>query len=78
MDPAQLARLGTAVGRPIQRLHLRSLRDPNPDSRQQQDIGDGKLLLDQMTKYFIRRHLSYRFIDSMIEADVRTGLGVRL
>ena len=32
MDPAQLARFGTAVGRPIQRLHLRSLRDPNPDS----------------------------------------------
>ena len=32
MDPAQLARFGTAVGRPIQRLHLRWLRDPNPDS----------------------------------------------
>jgi hypothetical protein len=30
-------------------------------ARQQQDIGAGKLLLDQMTKDFIRGHLSYRF-----------------
>jgi hypothetical protein len=29
--------------------------------RQQRDIGEGKLLLDQMTKDFIRAHLSYRF-----------------
>jgi hypothetical protein len=35
---------------------------PTLTPRQQQDIGDGKLLLDQMTKYFIRRHLSYRFM----------------
>jgi hypothetical protein len=30
-------------------------------ARQQLDIGAGKLLLDQMTKDFIRGHLSYRF-----------------
>ena len=30
--------------------------------RQQRDIGQGKLLLDQMTKDFIRAHLSYRFV----------------
>jgi hypothetical protein len=30
--------------------------------RQQQDIGQGMLLLDQMTKDFIRAHLSYRFV----------------
>jgi hypothetical protein len=29
---------------------------------QQRDIGEGKLFLDQMTKDFIRRHLSYRFV----------------
>ena len=29
---------------------------------QQRDVGEGKLLLDQMTKDFIRRHLSYRFV----------------
>ena len=30
--------------------------------QQQQDIGQGKLLLDQMTKGFVRAHLSYRFV----------------
>jgi hypothetical protein len=34
---------------------------PALTARQQQDIGAGKLLLDQMTKDFIRGHLSYRF-----------------
>jgi len=29
---------------------------------QQRDIGQGILLLDQMTKNFIRKHLSYRFL----------------
>ncbi len=28
---------------------------------QQREIGQGRLLLDQMTKTFIREHLSYRF-----------------
>jgi len=28
---------------------------------QQRDIADGKLLLDQLTKIYIRQHLSYRF-----------------
>jgi hypothetical protein len=30
--------------------------------RQQQEIGEGSLLLDQMTKDFIRGQLSYRFV----------------
>jgi len=29
---------------------------------QQQDIGQGKLLLDQMTRDFIRANFSYRFV----------------
>jgi hypothetical protein len=29
---------------------------------QQRDIGEGRLLLDQMTRSFIREHLSYRFV----------------
>jgi hypothetical protein len=35
---------------------------PSLTSRQQQDIGGGRLLLDQMTRDFIRSHLSYRFM----------------
>lgn len=35
---------------------------PALSPRQQRDIGAGKLLLDQMTKDFIRSHLSYRFV----------------
>ena len=34
---------------------------PRLTARQQRDIGEGRLLLDQMTKDFIRGHLSYRF-----------------
>jgi hypothetical protein len=34
---------------------------PALTARQQRDIGAGKLLLDRMTKDFIRGHLSYRF-----------------
>jgi hypothetical protein len=34
---------------------------PALTGNQQQDIGEGKLPLDQMTKDFIRGHLSYRF-----------------
>lgn len=29
---------------------------------QQRDIGEGRLLLDQMTRSFIREHLGYRFV----------------
>ena len=43
-------------------------------------IGQGELLLDQMTKDFIRRHLSYRFVvypsgaeALAAERDVRAG-----
>jgi hypothetical protein len=35
---------------------------PSLARHQQQDVGRGKLLLDQMTKDFIRAHLSYRFV----------------
>lgn len=47
---------------------------------QQRDIGEGKLLLDQMTKDFIRGHFSYRFAvypngaeALAAERDVRAG-----
>jgi hypothetical protein len=47
---------------------------------QQRAIGQGGLLLDQMTKQFIHRHLSYRFVVCKsgaealaIEREVRTG-----
>jgi hypothetical protein len=43
-------------------------------------IGRGELLLDQMTKDFIRRHLSYRFVvypsgtaALAAERDIRAG-----
>jgi len=35
---------------------------PALTSGQQDDIGAGRLLLDQMTRSFIREHLSYRFV----------------
>jgi hypothetical protein len=35
---------------------------PALSPRQQWDMGQGTLLLDQMTKDFIRAHLSYRFL----------------
>jgi hypothetical protein len=35
---------------------------PALTSGQQRDIGAGRLLLDQMTRSFIREHLSYRFV----------------
>ena len=40
---------------------------------QQRDIEEGRLLLDQMTKRFIREHLSYRF---MIQHDGTGALAV--
>ena len=50
----------------------------SPD--QMRGIGQGELLLDQMTKDFIRRHLSYRFVvypsgaeALAAERDVRAG-----
>ena len=39
---------------------------------QQHEIGQGKLLLDQMTKDFIRRHLSYRFMIHRSGAEALT------
>jgi len=47
---------------------------------QQRDIGEGKLLLDQLTKDFVRRQLSYRFVVHpsgaealAVERDLRAG-----
>ncbi|GII34138.1 hypothetical protein Pmi06nite_75800 [Planotetraspora mira] len=34
---------------------------PDLTPEQQSDIGGGRLLLDQLTKSYIRKHLSYRF-----------------
>lgn len=46
----------------------------------QHDIGQGILLLDQVTKSFIRKHLGYRFVVYpsgkevlIVERDVRAG-----
>jgi hypothetical protein len=53
---------------------------PALTSGQQLDIGAGKLFLDQLTRDFIRRHLSYRFAvypsgaDAVaVERDLRAG-----
>jgi hypothetical protein len=35
---------------------------PNIESQEQQLIGRGKLMLDQMTRAFIREHLGFRFV----------------
>jgi len=45
---------------------------PSLTPRQQQDIGEGRLLLDQMTRDFIRGHLSYRFMIYPSGAEANT------
>ena len=46
---------------------------PALTSAQQRDIGAGRLLLDQMTRNYIREHLGYRFA---VYADGTEALAV--
>ncbi len=80
VDPAQLARVRKAVRRSIQHLPCDRFVVPYLTTDQQRDIGRGTLLLDQLTRSFIRAQLGYRFpvcrdgAEALaVEHDIRAG-----
>ena len=80
VDPAQLAPSGRRSGDQFNIYICDRFVVPSLTADQQMEIGRGTLLLDQMTRSFIRAQLSYRFTvcrdgaeDLSVEHDIRAG-----
>jgi hypothetical protein len=73
VDPAELARIRPAIWGPVHVYICDRFIVPVLTPAEQRRIGQGELLLDQLTRNYIREHLSYRFA---VYADGTEALAV--